>query len=56
MRAGIPTAVAPAGISFKTTAFDPIRAPSPTVKPPRTFAPALTTTPLPKVGWRLTPL
>ncbi len=37
MHAGMPTAVAPGGISFKTTAFEPTRAPSPTVNPPSTL-------------------
>ena len=55
MRAGLPTAVAPGGTGFITTALDPTRAPSPTVKPPSTCALAPTITPLPKVGWRLVP-
>src|SRR5256885_4841368 len=44
MRAGMPTAVAPAGTGLMTTALLPILAPSPTSKPPSTLAPALTTT------------
>ena len=56
MRAGMPTAVAPGGTGLSSTAFEPTRAPSPTVKPPSTLAPALTTTPRPSVGWRLAPL
>src|ERR1700710_2977912 len=54
-RAGLPTAVPPAGTGFTTTAFDPIFAPAPTVNPPSTFAPAPTITPRPSVGWRLAP-
>ena len=54
-RPGMPTTVAPAATSFTTTEFAPMRAPSPTVKPPSTFAPAPTITPAPKVGWRLVP-
>jgi serine O-acetyltransferase len=45
-----------AGTGLTTTALEPIRAPSPTVKPPSTCAPAPTTTPRPSVGWRLVPL
>ena len=56
IRAGIPTAVVPGGTGLMTTALEPMRAPSPTVKPPSTLAPALTTTPRPRVGWRLAPL
>ena len=56
MRAGLPTAVAPAGTGLMTTALLPTRAPSPTTKPPSTLAPAPTTTPRPSVGWRLAPL
>ena len=52
--AGIPTAVAPAGISRVTTAFAPIRAPVPTVMSPRTFAPIPIRTPSEIVGCRLT--
>ena len=48
-----PTAVAPGGTSRTTTAFEPIRAPAPIVIGPRIFAPAPTTTPGIKVGWRL---
>jgi hypothetical protein len=56
MRAGLPTAVAPGGTGLTTTAPEPTRAPSPTVKPPSTWALAPTITPRPKVGWRLAPL
>ena len=56
MRAGMPTAVAPAGTGLMTTALAPILALSPTVKPPITLAPALTNTFLPSVGCRLAPL
>ena len=45
-----PTAVALAGTSFTTTAFDPILAPRPMVIGPRIFAPAPITTPCFKVG------
>ena len=55
MRAGMPTAVAPAGTGCSNTELAPTRAPSPTVKPPSTLAPALTITPRPSVGWRLVP-
>ncbi|MDR9178417.1 hypothetical protein FEP16_05573 [Burkholderia multivorans] len=55
MRAGLPTAVPPAGTGFTTTAFEPIFAPAPTVKPPSTFAPAPTITPASSVGWRFAP-
>jgi len=54
-RPGMPITVAPGGTSFTTTEFEPMRAPSPTVKAPRILAPAPTTTPAPKVGWRLVP-
>ena len=56
LRAGLPTAVAPAGTGLVTTALLPTLAPSPTVKPPSTLAPAPTMTLLPSVGWRLAPL
>src|SRR6185437_16741974 len=39
MRAGMPTAVAPAGTSLSTTALAPIIAPSPMVTGPRILAP-----------------
>ena len=55
MRAGMPTAVAPAGTALSTTELEPTLAPSPTVKLPSTFAPALTITPLANVGWRFAP-
>src|SRR5690606_18680452 len=55
-RAGLPTAVAPAGTGLITTALEPIRAWAPTVKPPRIWAPAPTTTPSSSVGWRFSPL
>ena len=45
---GMPTTVAPAGTAFTTTEFEPMRAPSPTVKPPRILAPPPTTTPAPE--------
>jgi hypothetical protein len=48
-------AMAAAEDSFITTALEPTRAPSPTVKPPSTCALAPTITPLPSVGWRLVP-
>ena len=54
-RAGVPTAVAPAGTGLVTTAPEPTRAPSPTVKPPRMQALAPTMTPRSSVGWRLAP-
>ena len=44
------------GHRLVTTALLPIFALSPTVKPPSTLAPALTTTLRPSVGWRLVPL
>ena len=50
MRAGLPTAVAPAGTARTTTALEPILAPSPTVNAPNTCAPAPIITPRPKVG------
>ena len=53
MRAGIPTAVAPAGTSLTTTALEPIFAPAPMVIGPKIFAPAPMTTPFSRVGWRL---
>ena len=56
MRAGLPTAVAPAGTGLVTTALEPTLAPSPTSKPPKTLAPAPTMTLRPKVGCRLAPL
>ena len=56
IRAGLPTAVAPAGTSLTTTAFEPILAPSPTVNDPNTLAPAPMITPRSKVGCRLVPL
>src|SRR5690625_3646621 len=56
MRAGLPTAVAPAGIGLMTTAFEPILAPLPIVKPPSIWAPAPTTMSASSVGWRLVPL
>ena len=56
IRAGMPTAVAPAGTGLMTTALLPILALSPTSKPPSTLAPAATTTFFPSVGWRLLPL
>ena len=55
MRAGLPTAVAPGGTGLTTTALEPTRAPSPTVKPPSTCELAPTITPRPSVGWRLAP-
>ena len=54
-RAGLPTAVAPAGTGLVTTAFEPTLAPAPTVKPPSTCALAPTITPASSVGWRLAP-
>jgi hypothetical protein len=56
MRAGLPTAVAPAGTGRVTTAPEPTRAPAPTVKPPSTLALAPMITPASSVGWRLAPL
>jgi hypothetical protein len=50
IRAGMPTAVQPAGTSHRTTAFAPIFAPSPIVKPPRILAPAPISTPAPITG------
>jgi tagatose-1,6-bisphosphate aldolase non-catalytic subunit AgaZ/GatZ len=52
-RAGMPTAVAPAGTSRTTTALEPTFAPSPTRIGPRILAPAPTTTLRPSVGCRL---
>src|SRR6516162_7770343 len=52
-RAGLPTAVPPAGTGLTTTAFEPIFASAPIVKPPSTLAPAPTITPRSSVGWRL---
>lgn len=49
-RAGIPTATRPAGTSRSTTAFAPIRAPSPMVTAPSTRAPAPISTPAPICG------
>src|SRR5438034_6960619 len=46
-RAGIPTAIADAGIDSRTTAAAPMTAPSPMVTPSRIFAPAPTHTPSP---------
>ena len=51
--AGIPTAVECGGTSFTTTEFAPIFEPVPMVILPKTLAPAPTTTPFSKVGWRL---
>ncbi|MNJ72488.1 hypothetical protein D3C77_691450 [compost metagenome] len=53
IRPGMPTAVAPAGTALVTTALEPILAPAPTVNGPSTLAPAPTTTPSSRVGWRL---
>ena len=53
MRAGMPTAVQPAGTSRTTTALEPILASAPMVIGPRILAPAPTTTPSHRVGWRL---
>ena len=47
--------IAPAGTSFSTTALEPTRAPSCTVKAPSTCELAPTITPLPSVGCRLAP-
>ena len=55
IRAGLPTAVPRAGTGFVTTAFDPIFASAPIVKPPSTFAPAPTITPRSSVGCRFAP-
>ena len=44
------------GTGLTTTAPEPTRAPSPTVKPPSTWEFAPTITPRPSVGWRLAPL
>ena len=55
IRAGLPTAVAPGGTGLVTTAPEPTRAPSPTVKPPRMQALAPTITPRSSVGCRLAP-
>ena len=55
IRAGLPTAVAPGGTGFSTTALEPTRALSPTVKPPRICEFAPTITPRPSVGWRFAP-
>src|SRR5262249_37508845 len=52
MRAGTPTAVAPAGTSVTTTALAPMRAPSPTVTAPRILAPAPMNTSSPITGRR----
>src|ERR1700733_11791404 len=54
-RAGLPTAVPPAGTGLTTTAFEPIFASAPIVKPPSTLAPAPTITPRSSVGCRLAP-
>src|SRR5574341_390427 len=51
--AGTPITVELAGTDFKTTELAPIFTLSPTLMPPRIFAPAPTTTWLPRVGWRL---
>ena len=53
IRAGMPTAVDPAGTSRTTTALEPTLAPSPTRIGPRILAPAPITTLRPSVGWRL---
>jgi len=50
------SAVAPGGTGLTTTALLPMRAPSPTVKPPSTCELAPTITPRPSVGCRLAPL
>src|SRR5687767_2203562 len=50
MRAGMPTAIAPAGTSSSTTALAPMRAPSPMVTPPRILAPGPTSTAPPSTG------
>ena len=52
-RPGMPTTVMPAGTSWMTTELAPTRAPLPTVIGPRILAPAPTTTPSSRVGWRL---
>jgi len=49
----MPTTVMPVGTSWMTTELAPTRAPLPTVMGPRIFAPAPTTTPSSRVGWRL---
>ena len=46
-------AVAFAGTSFTTTAFEPTLAPAPKVMGPNILAPAPMTTPFSRVGWRL---
>src|SRR3990172_3197315 len=50
---GTPTTVALAGTLVTTTEPAPILAPSPIVTAPIILDPAPTTTPLPRVGWRL---
>ena len=52
MRAGLPTAVQKSGTLFVTTLFAPILQPCPIVISPKILAPAPTTTPFSKVGWR----
>ena len=44
--------VTPAGTSLRTTALAPMRAFSPTVTGPSTWAPEPTMTPFSSVGWR----
>jgi hypothetical protein len=49
----MPTTVVSAGTESTTTAFEPMRALSPTVIGPSTLAPAPMMTLSPTVGWRL---
>ena len=50
---GIPTTVHPSGTFCTTTELAPTRALAPMLIGPRIFAPAPTSTPSPRVGWRL---